>query len=92
MDASLDVESMIESDLDSIVSFAFERYYNTTLLCGAPEKCAGLVERLGGVGVDEVACLIDFGLSHELVTESLGRLTRLKERFRLQTPAAHATL
>jgi natural product biosynthesis luciferase-like monooxygenase protein len=92
MDTSLDVESMIESDLDSIVSFAFERYYNTTLLCGTPDKCAGLIERLSEVGVNEAACLIDFGLSRELVMESLGHLAELKERYRRQSSSTHATL
>ena len=91
MDTSLDVESMIESDLDSIVSFAFERYYNTTLLCGTPDKCAGLIDRLGEVGVNEAACLIDFGLSHELVMESLVHLTELTERYRRQSLSTHAT-
>jgi natural product biosynthesis luciferase-like monooxygenase protein len=92
MDTSLDVESMIESDLDSIVSFAFERYYDTTLLCGTPDKCAGLIDRLSEVGVNEAACLIDFGLSHESVMESLGRLTELKERYSRQPLSTHATL
>jgi natural product biosynthesis luciferase-like monooxygenase protein len=81
IDTSLDMESMIDSDLQSIVSFAFERYFNTSLLCGTPDKCAGLIERLIDAGVDEAACLIDFGVSFEPIMESLHHLNTLKEYY-----------
>jgi acyl-CoA synthetase (AMP-forming)/AMP-acid ligase II len=37
-----------------------------------------MVERLRAIGVDEIACLIDFGLPDEVVLEGLERLAELK--------------
>jgi non-ribosomal peptide synthetase component E (peptide arylation enzyme) len=42
------------------------------------------------VGVDEVACLIDFGVPFEAALAGLGRLAELRERSR-ESPAAAGT-
>jgi non-ribosomal peptide synthase protein (TIGR01720 family) len=41
-----------------------------------------MIKRLSAAGVDEVACLIDFGVEHESVLSSLHHLNILKERTR----------
>jgi hypothetical protein len=38
-----------------------------------------MIRTLATAGVDEVACVIDFGVEHELVLESLPRLARVME-------------
>ncbi|HEX8148212.1 MAG TPA: LLM class flavin-dependent oxidoreductase [Pyrinomonadaceae bacterium] len=77
----VDTKRVTESDKDTLATFAFENFFNSASLIGTPEKCARLVSRLRAVGVDEVACLIDFGLDVGTVMEGLGRLTELKARF-----------
>jgi natural product biosynthesis luciferase-like monooxygenase protein len=78
---SFDPDNLTEADLDVVASYYFERYFNQNLLCGTPEKCAQLVERLSEVGVGEIACFIDFGVSPDLVLDSLPHLNVLRERF-----------
>ena len=69
------------NELDSLLEHAFERYFETSSLLGTPEKCHRLVAALADAGVDEVACLIDFGLDAADTLESLEHLARLRQRF-----------
>jgi len=64
---------------DQLAEFAFERYYRANSLIGTPTSCMKMVDRLKGMGVDEVACLIDFGVDVDSVMESLDHLVVLKE-------------
>ncbi len=64
---------------DQLAAFAFERYYRTSSLIGTPGSCMRMIERLKEIGVDEVACLIDFGVDVDSVLESLDHLVVLKE-------------
>src|ERR1043165_10141775 len=43
----------------------------TTGLCGTPASCLRMIDRLRDAGVDEVACLIDFGVDFDSVMASL---------------------
>jgi natural product biosynthesis luciferase-like monooxygenase protein len=76
----LDLKSMSEKDLDDLLAFAFARYFETSALFGTPETCGPMIERLKAIGVDEVACLIDFGVDADSVLSSLRYLDELKER------------
>lgn len=64
---------------DQMAAFAFERYYRTSSLIGTPTSCMKMVERLKAIGVDEVACLIDFGIDVDSVLESLEHLVVLRD-------------
>jgi natural product biosynthesis luciferase-like monooxygenase protein len=68
-----------EKYLDQMATFAFERYYRTSSLIGTPGSCMKMVERLKAIGVDEVACLIDFGVDVDSVLESLDHLVVLRD-------------
>lgn len=74
---ALDALSPVEKT--RVLEFAFQRYVRSQSLCGTPESCLPLVRQLAAVGVDEIACLLDFGVTAESVMESLGSLKRLKE-------------
>lgn len=69
-------DSMSERDLDELLDFAFERYYETSGLFGTPARCLAMVDRLKEIGVDEIGCLIDFGADTDTV---LAHLPWLKE-------------
>ena len=53
---------------------------------GAPDKCARLIDTLVDIGVNEIACLVDFGVDADSVLESLSRLDQLRARY---APAAN---
>ncbi|GLZ27831.1 siderophore biosynthesis protein [Lentzea sp. NBRC 105346] len=71
-----------ESDLEWVVEQAFERFYADSSLLGTVEENLEVLDRVAAAGVDEVACLIDFGLDAKLVLDGLGRLDELRRRWR----------
>ncbi len=71
---------------DQLAEFAFERYYRTSSLIGTPTSCMKMVERLKAIGVDEVACLIDFGVDVDSVIESLSHLAVLRDLSNVRQP------
>lgn len=80
MTKSLNIKVGIDQEyIDDLVAFAFERYYQTASLIGTPEKCLPMIDRLKQIGVDEVACFIDFGIDTASVFDSLQHLSRLRE-------------
>jgi natural product biosynthesis luciferase-like monooxygenase protein len=70
-----------ESDVDTLLSIAFESYFSSLSLLGHPDKGARLIDRLRAIGVDEAACLIDFGVDAPSILEALPALARLRSRF-----------
>lgn len=61
-----------------MVDMAFDRYFDTASLMGTPDACLDTVERAADIGVTDICCLVDFGVSPDLVMESLVHLTQLK--------------
>lgn len=72
---------------EAMLNAMFDRYFDTIALLGTPEKCETLIEDLVDIGVDEVACLVDFGVDEQRVLDSLPHLTELKSRY--AGPAEH---
>ncbi|HEU4874869.1 MAG TPA: MupA/Atu3671 family FMN-dependent luciferase-like monooxygenase, partial [Pyrinomonadaceae bacterium] len=72
------VAGVNEADKVALMSVAFEKYFEASTLMGTPDKCARLIDTLVEVGVDEIACLIDFGVDADSVLRSLERLDDLK--------------
>lgn len=66
---------------EAILNAMFDRYFDTIALLGTPDKCETLIEDLVDIGVDEVACLVDFGVDDDRVLDSLEHLTELKRRY-----------
>jgi iturin family lipopeptide synthetase A len=78
---NMDFDSLSEDDKDYILSSAYDRYLQSSALIGTPDSCAAVVANLQAIGVDEIACLIDFGVAPALVVENLPELNRLKELY-----------
>ena len=70
----VDLASLTEEETDTILEFAFERYYETSGLFGTPEACLAMVERVKDADVDEICCLIDFGVDKDQVLSALDLL------------------
>ncbi len=75
--------SLSEQDLDALVDHSVDRYVETGGLFGTPETCLRTIAQLKEAGVDEVACLIDFGVPTETVLAHLEHLDRLRQRANL---------
>jgi natural product biosynthesis luciferase-like monooxygenase protein len=74
----IDVSKLSKEDADFMVERAFDRYFDFGLLGGVP-KAAEAVEKFRSAGVDEVACLIDFGLPADSVLSGLTKLDELRK-------------
>ena len=68
-----------------ILQLAFEKYLRSQSLCGSVEQCTDRVHGMAGHGVDEIACLIDFGVAEREVFGSLENVARMQ---RAASPAA----
>lgn len=79
----LDTE-LSADDLEALLAHAFDRYYQTSGLFGTPETCLPMIDRLKLAGVDEVACLIDFGVDAKSVISNLSYLDQLRERSQIE--------
>lgn len=74
----VDPSHLTPQNIDALVSHAFNRYYETCGLFGTPDTCMRMVEKVKRAGIDEVACLIDFGIDADSVLSSLSYLNILK--------------
>jgi natural product biosynthesis luciferase-like monooxygenase protein len=74
----VDLESLTEEEMEAILDYAFERYFETSGLFGTPGTCAKMVERVKEIGVDEIACLLDYGVPTDKVCESLKLLNEVR--------------
>ncbi|MCE7996677.1 MAG: amino acid adenylation domain-containing protein [Roseivirga sp.] len=72
-------EELSEEVKAQIMKNAFKRYYKTSALIGTKNSCSEMVLKLKQVGVDEIACLVDFGVEQKLMMEGLKHLKGLKE-------------
>lgn len=70
-------DQLSPADMEALLDHAFERYFETSGLFGTPETCLKRVNELRRVGVDEIACLIDFGVDMDSVLDSLHYLDEL---------------
>jgi natural product biosynthesis luciferase-like monooxygenase protein len=74
-------DDVTEADRDAIMNAAFELYFENNTLMGTPAKCSRVVDQLLAVGVDEVACLVDFGVEADAVLGNLQHLNELREHY-----------
>jgi natural product biosynthesis luciferase-like monooxygenase protein len=90
----IDLQSVSEEELDAILEFAFLRYFDDSGFFGTIDDAVARAEELKAIGVDEIACLIDFGVSHDLALEALKPLAEVVSRINPQAEApaepAHA--
>jgi natural product biosynthesis luciferase-like monooxygenase protein len=73
------LSNLSEQELRELLEIAFERYYETSGLFGTVETAAEMVGRVHAGGVDEIACLVDFGLPAAEVEAGLRHLNALKD-------------
>jgi len=71
-----------EEDIQFIISRATARMIDKVGLIGPPQRCLAQSRYLAELGVDEVACLIDFGADYEYVMASLEHVALIAEEMK----------
>lgn len=79
------VTALNAPDREALLDHAVQRYLRGNCLIGTPEHCRSVVNELFNLDVDEIACLIDFGIECDAVLDSLVHLNELRKHFRTET-------
>jgi natural product biosynthesis luciferase-like monooxygenase protein len=77
-----DLTRLSDEERDALLEHAYGRYYETSGLFGRPEDCVRRIDELREIGVNEVACLIDFGIATRTTLDHLADLDRLRRLVR----------
>jgi natural product biosynthesis luciferase-like monooxygenase protein len=72
------VSAAADDDRAALVEHAVARYIKGASLIGTPEVCSKTAEEIFAAGVDEIACLIDFGVPRADAIRSLYELERVQ--------------
>jgi natural product biosynthesis luciferase-like monooxygenase protein len=83
----IDIDRLSEQEIDAFVDFLYERFYGTRALIGTPVGSLDMVNKLHAAGVNEIACLLDFGPTTDQVLAHLPYLSQLREDYAAQAPA-----
>ena len=67
----VNLEDLSTDEMEGILEFAFQRYFNDSGMFGTVADGLARTEQLKRIGVDEIACLIDYGISTPKVLEAL---------------------
>jgi natural product biosynthesis luciferase-like monooxygenase protein len=89
-----EIKSLKPEEKQALIEYSFNRYFDLCGLLGTPETCRKILAKLASIGVDEIACLIDFGVDADSALKSLELLATVREEFQAQqanaAPAASA--
>ncbi|WP_265736797.1 non-ribosomal peptide synthetase [Actinacidiphila yeochonensis] len=88
MGVDIRAEDFTADDEEALLDHACARYLADSSLIGTVEDRLPLVRRLAGAGVDEIACLVDFGVDADAAIGALPGLAALRERAASAAPTA----
>ncbi|MGW0284424.1 amino acid adenylation domain-containing protein [Streptomyces sp. NPDC003236] len=80
MGVDITADDFTEDDQEALLDHACARYLADSSLIGTVEDRLPLVRRLTEAGVDEIACLLDFGVDVEAALGALSGLADLRSR------------
>jgi len=75
----VDINSLSEEEMNGLLEYSFERYFESSGLFGDVDRALGIVDDLKGMGIDEIACLIDFGVDEDVTLAHLTKLNQVRE-------------
>lgn len=78
----------MDDDLNYLADRGLERYMHSASLIGDVQDCVERARALMSIGVNEFACLIDFGVSSEQVLQSLDHLDQVRHQLHGSSSAA----
>ncbi|HVI46390.1 MAG TPA: MupA/Atu3671 family FMN-dependent luciferase-like monooxygenase [Chitinophaga sp.] len=76
-----DTESFTPEEIESMLDYSFTRYVSGSSLVGSHEDALEVLQKVSSIGVDEIACLLDFGVDFNAVMEGLDHLTTVKQTY-----------
>jgi natural product biosynthesis luciferase-like monooxygenase protein len=79
-DSFADRAGVTAASQEELLDLATEHYLESASLIGSPATCDALLAQLAALGVDEIACLVDFGLAPDQVLGGLERLADVRRR------------
>ncbi|NSL85720.1 LLM class flavin-dependent oxidoreductase [Chitinophaga sp. Mgbs1] len=85
LNVNIESEQFSEEDMQSLLEHAFNRYVSTASLIGTRATAMEMLKKLSRIGVDEIACLIDFGVGFEDTMNGLENITVLKDSYQQLT-------
>ncbi len=80
-------KDLTDEEMDALLDHAFHRYYQTSGLFGTPDTCLDIVDRVKGCDVDDIACLLDYGIPSHKVMAHLTYLNDLRQRANVKISA-----
>ncbi|MFT6400599.1 MAG: natural product biosynthesis luciferase-like monooxygenase protein [Bradymonadia bacterium] len=76
-DGTFGIDHLGEEEMDALLEHSFERYYKASGLFGSVQSCVEIVDRIKAADIDEIPCLIDFGIPTPQALEALPRLAEV---------------
>lgn len=73
--------SLSDEEIDEMAEYSFERYFETAALFGTVDQTRRFALEAERAGVDEIACLLDYGPSLSDIRANLPYLAELKKSF-----------
>ena len=73
----LDLSDLAPDEMEAVLDFAYQRYFEDSGLFGTVADAEARVAEVKAAGVDEVACLIDYGIAVDTVLEGLKPLAEV---------------
>jgi natural product biosynthesis luciferase-like monooxygenase protein len=70
-----------EDDIQAVLERSLAGYFDRAGLIGTVAEAADRADALAAIGVDEIACLIDFGVPGDAVLDSVRRIGELNREF-----------
>lgn len=89
-DADEAFRSLTDDEVSQLLDMATERYLTRSGLVGSVDDVLPVAEAVAAAGVDEFACLVDFGVDVERVAAGLDHLLELRQR--LEASCASSTV
>ena len=71
-----------EAEKNKMLDYAYQRYFKTGGLFGTIDDAKAMIEKVIVAGVNEIACLLDFGVDYDVVMDSLPYLKDLTASYR----------
>ncbi|WP_374641582.1 MupA/Atu3671 family FMN-dependent luciferase-like monooxygenase [Tabrizicola sp.] len=78
--AQIDLGALEPEELEAILDFAFQRYFEDSGLFGTVADALARVAEVEALGIDEIACLIDYGIPYAQVMPGLTHLAEVRAR------------
>src|SRR5439155_14157280 len=85
-----EVKSLKPEEKQALIEYSFNRYFELCGLLGTPETCRKILGKLGAIGIDEVACLVDFGVDTDSALASLKLVDRVRAEHQAGGPGGAA--